>query len=124
MTEYEDRQALRPGTGEMVTRTIADEARHLKAKPEWQAQDRLAISLVKDDALNVLLMVLKEGAHLAEHRTKGPIVVQVVSGRIRFLAGGKKATLAAGSIVALDRGVAHSLESLEESAVLLTTAIE
>lgn len=124
MTEYADRQALRPGTGGMVTRTIADEVGHLKAKPEWQAQDRLAISLVKDDALNVLLMVLKQGARLAEHRTKGPIVVQVVSGRIRFLAGGEKATLAAGSIVALDRDVAHSLESLEESAVLLTTAIE
>ena len=51
------------------------------------SEDRHAMSFVKDAALNVLLMVLKKGAHLHEHRTKGPITVQVVSGSIRFSAG-------------------------------------
>jgi quercetin dioxygenase-like cupin family protein len=95
----------------------------LKAKPEWPSVDRLAVSLIKDDALNILLMVLKQGARLAEHRTKGPIAVHVLSGLVRFSAGTECAELSAGNIAALDRDVVHELQALEESVVLLITAI-
>ncbi len=123
MTEPGNRQALRPSVGGMVSRNITDEVARLKAKPEWSSEDRLAVSLVKDDALNILLMLLKEGARLAEHRTKGPIAVQVLAGSVRFFSGSEQTTLSAGHMVALDRNVVHSLEALEESVVLLTTAI-
>ncbi len=123
MTEPHARQALRPAAGGMASLSIADEIAGLKAKPEWLGQDRLAVSLVKDDALNVLLMALKQGAHLKEHRTKGPITVHVLAGSVRFSAGGETLKLSAGQIAALDRGVVHALEALEESVVLLTTAI-
>jgi quercetin dioxygenase-like cupin family protein len=118
MTEQSSRQALRPSVGGMVWLNIMDEAARLKARPEWSSEDRLAVSLVKDDALNILLMVLKKGARLAEHRTKGPIAVQVLSGSVRFSAGSKDAELASGSMAALDRNVVHELEALEESIVL------
>jgi len=123
MPEQSSRQALRPSAGGMVSLNIMDEAARLKAKPEWSREDRLAVSLVKDDGLNILLMLLKKGARLAEHRTKGPIAVQVLSGLVRFSAAGKDAELASGSMAALDRNVVHELEALEESIVLLTTAI-
>jgi quercetin dioxygenase-like cupin family protein len=123
MTEHRSRQALRPSVGEMVLLNITDEVTRLKAKPEWSSEDRLAVSLVKDDALNILLMVLKRGARLAEHRTKGPIAVKVLTGSVRFSAGSEQTALSAGHIAALDRNVAHSLEALEESVVLLTTCI-
>jgi len=123
MTEQGSRQALRPSAGGMLSLSIMDEVARLKAKPEWSSEDRLAVSLVKDDALNILLMVLKKGARLAEHRTRGPIAVQVLSGSVRFSAGSKDAELSSGSIAALDRNIVHELEALEESVVLLTTAI-
>lgn len=80
MTEHRSRQALRPSVGAMLSLNITDEVARLKAKPEWSSEDRMAVSLIKDEALNILLMVLKEGARLAEHRTKGPIAVQVLTG--------------------------------------------
>ncbi len=124
MTDHEkNKQALRPSAGAMVSITIADEIARLKEKPEWSSEDRLAVSLVKDGALNVLLMVLRKEAQLKEHRTRGPIAVHVLSGVIRFSTGTEQVRLSAGSMVALDRDVLHSLEALEESAVLLTTAI-
>ena len=123
MTEHRSRQALRPSVGEMVSLNITDEVTRLKAKPEWSSEDRLAVSLVKDDALNILLMVLKEGARLAEHRTKGPIAVQVITGSVRFSVGSEQTALSAGHMAALDRNVVHSLEALEESVILLTTSI-
>jgi quercetin dioxygenase-like cupin family protein len=123
MSEESARQALRPSAGEMLSLDIMDEAARLKAKPEWSSVNRLAVSLVKDDALNILLMVLKKGARLAEHRTKGPIAVHVLSGSVRFSAGSKYAELSSGSIAALDREVVHEVEALEESIVLVITAI-
>jgi quercetin dioxygenase-like cupin family protein len=123
MSEESGRQALRPSPGEMLSLKIMDEVARLKAKPEWSSVNRLAVSLVKDDALNILLMVLKKGARLEEHRTKGPIAVHVLSGSVRFGAGSKCVELSSGSIAALDREVVHELEALEESAVLLITAI-
>jgi quercetin dioxygenase-like cupin family protein len=68
-------------------------------------------------------MVLKKGAHLHEHRTNGPITVQVVSGSIRFNAGPDQRLISAGEMVGLDRGIAHSVDALEESAFILVTAI-
>jgi quercetin dioxygenase-like cupin family protein len=107
----------------MLSLNIMDEAARLKAKPEWSSVNRLAESLVKDEALNILLMVLKKGARLAEHRTKGPIALHVLSGVVRFSAKGESAELSGGKLAALDREVVHELEALEESIVLLITAI-
>lgn len=123
MTSEHNRQALRPTAGGMMTVKLADEIARLKSTAEWTSGDRHAVSLVKDDALNVLLMMLKKGSHLHEHRTKGPITVQVVSGSIRFSGGSDQRIISAGEIVALDRGIAHSVEALAESALILTTAI-
>jgi quercetin dioxygenase-like cupin family protein len=47
----------------------------------------------------------------------------VLSGGIRFHAESQEITLAAGCMLALDRDVAHSVTALEDSSVLLTTAI-
>lgn len=124
MSEEANRQPLRPTAGRMLSLKVVDEAARIKAKPEWSSASRLAVSLVKDDALNILLMLLKKGARLAEHRTKGPIAVHVLSGSVRFGAGSESAELSAGSIAALDRNVVHELEALDESVVLLITAIE
>ena len=124
MTNEPNKQALRPAVGGMITVKIADEIAHLKGTAEWKSGDRHAVSLVKDAALNVLLMVLKKGAHLHEHRTKGPITVQVVSGSIRFSAGADQRVISGSEMVGLDRGIAHSLEALEESALILVTAID
>lgn len=123
MTTEHKRQALRPAAGGMVTIKIADEIAHLRDAAEWTSGDRHAVSLVKDDALNVLLMILKKGSHLHEHSTKGPITVQVVSGSVRFSSGSDHRTISAGEIVALDRDIPHRLEALDESALILTTAI-
>jgi quercetin dioxygenase-like cupin family protein len=106
----------------MVLINIAGEIARIKGKPEWSTQDRVSVSLVKDEALNILLMLLKRGARLNEHRTRGAIALQVLAGSIRFSAGAET-LVTSGNMIALDRDVPHSLESLEESAVLLTTAI-
>ena len=114
-------QALRPRAGGFVVINLADET--VKHRQTIHSNDRQARSLVKDGPLNVLLMMLKAGAGLSERRTRGPITVHVLSAAIRFLTGSQQVTLAAGGMLALDRDVAHSVTALEDSSVVLTTAI-
>jgi quercetin dioxygenase-like cupin family protein len=123
MSDESKMEALRPAPGGILSFTINDQIASLKAKPEWSSADRLAVSLAKDRALNLMLMVLKKGARLAEHHAKGPVAVHVLSGSIRFTAANKPSELSSGSIIALDREVVHALEALEESVILLITAI-
>jgi quercetin dioxygenase-like cupin family protein len=116
-------QALRPSKGGFALIDIAGETTRLKGKLDASGADREASSLVKDYGLNVMLMVLKRGARLHEHHTKGPLTVQVISGRVRFVAAGTPHDIAPGAMLALDREVGHSVEALEDSALLLTTAM-
>ncbi len=116
-------QALRPTQGAFASIKIADEIARLKAKLDASSGDRESASLVKDYGLNVMLMMLKCGARLHEHRTKGPITVQVLSGAVNFVAANTHNQLAAGTLFALDREVPHSVEALEDSILLLTAAL-
>jgi quercetin dioxygenase-like cupin family protein len=114
-------QALRPRAGGLVVINLADET--AKLRQTIASNDRQAVSLVKDGPLNVLLMTLKKGAELGEHRTRGPLSLHVLTGAIRFHARSQQITLAAGCVLALDRDVAHSVTAIEDSSLLLTTAI-
>jgi quercetin dioxygenase-like cupin family protein len=116
-------QALRPAEGRFLQVQLKDEIARLARQLETSGHDRDAISLVKDYGLNIMLMALRSGARLHDHRTKGPLAVQVISGRVNFVVAGVTNEVAAGSMIALDREIVHSLQATEDSLVLLTTAI-
>jgi quercetin dioxygenase-like cupin family protein len=81
-----------------------------------------ARTLIKYDDLRVVLMALKAGSRIPEHKANGRISVQVLSGHIRLNASGRTFDLRPGSLLALDERAPHDLEALDESAVLLTIA--
>lgn len=103
---------------------IRTETTRLKSEPAWAGGDRHGVSLVKGDGINVALMLLKKGARLQEHHTKAPITVHLLEGRINFIAGDQPHPLTAGMLLALDRAIAHSIEALEDSALILTVGGE
>ena len=81
-----------------------------------------ARTLIKYDDLRVVLMALKAGSRIPEHKANGRICVQVLLGHIRLNASGRAFDLLPGSLLALDERAPHDLEALDESAVLLTIA--
>ncbi len=124
MTDRENPgQALRPPKGGFVSIRVGDEVARLRTRLESSSADREAVSLVKDYGLNVMLMVLKQGARLHEHHTKGPVTVHVIAGRVSLVAADTPHEIAAGGILALDREIPHSVDALEDSVLLLTTAL-
>ena len=100
---------------------LTRELDQLHGEPGWSA-GKNARTLVKHDDFRVVLTALAPRARLPEHRTEGRISIQTVVGRIQVRAQGRTFDLSVGGLLALDRGVPHEVEALEESAFLLTIA--
>jgi quercetin dioxygenase-like cupin family protein len=75
---------------------------------------------VKQPDFRIVLIALKKGGHLEEHKADGRISIQTISGHIRLRILEQSVDLPAGQLLALDRGLRHDVEALEESSFLLT----
>lgn len=100
---------------------LDSEIRQLRAEGRWQS-GHTAKTLVKYDDLRVVLIAINAGGRLVQHQTEGRITVHALSGHIRFNAAEKTVELSAGSMLALEHGVPHSVEGIVDSAFLLTIA--
>ena len=87
----------------------------------WQA-GRNAKILVKYADFRILLVGLRAGTHLAEHRAAGSMSVQTIAGRVLIRAAGRVFDLREGELLVLGREVPHDVEALAESAILVTIA--
>lgn len=65
-------------------------------------------------------IVLPKGQLIKEHKTKFPIVVHVLEGKIDFGVQHQKKTLVKGAVIALEANVPHDLFALENAVVRLS----
>ena len=100
---------------------LAAEVHRLQAETTW-SRGQNARTLVKYDNLRVVLTALQARERIPEHKTEGRVSIHVVSGHIQVKASTRTFNLRHGGLLALDRGVAHEVEALEESAFVLTIA--
>lgn len=101
-----------------LTREIAQ----LQEQTAWRQGDRNAKTLVKEPDFRIVLITLRAGARMEEHRAAGRISVQTLVGHLRLQTAGSNVDLPVGRLVSLERDVPHTVEALEESAFLLTIA--
>ena len=111
-------------SGPAVTFAIADEINLLKNEPEWLAGKRNSVTVVKTSNLSIVLTAIRKDATLCGHAVEGPMTLQVVAGAIKFGVAGEPRTLATGTVIALDKGVPHDIEALQDSELLLTIVKE
>ena len=115
----------RPHTGPMAASflefDLPAEIHRLQAETTWSTGHN-ARTLAKYDDFRVVLIALRASARMPEHKTDGRITVQLLSGHIQVKAAGRTFNLRQGALLALDRGVPHDVEALDESALLLTIA--
>lgn len=100
---------------------LRGEIEQLQREPEWTG-GRNAKTLVKYDDFRVVLTALRAQARLPSHRTEGRISIQTLQGHIQVRAAERTFDLPAGGLLALDRAVAHEVQALEDSVLLLTIA--
>lgn len=100
---------------------LAREIDQLHREPEWKTGQN-ARTLVKYDNLRIVLTALKAHSRTSAHQTEGRISIHTISGHIQVRAEGRTFGLPAGTLLALDQGLRHDVEALEDSAFLLTIA--
>jgi quercetin dioxygenase-like cupin family protein len=78
----------------------------------------------RDEQLNVTVFGFDVGEGLTEHRASHAALVQVLSGRMRFMVGGEESDAGPGFWVHLPAGTPHSLVAIEPAVMLLTLILQ
>jgi quercetin dioxygenase-like cupin family protein len=122
---HQDSQNRRPHTQPIAVPfleyDLMRELEQLHHEPEWNGGQN-AKTLAKYEDFRIVLTALKASARIPEHLAEGRISFQTLRGHIRVRARGRTFDLPTGRLLALDQGVPHDVEALEESAFLLTIA--
>lgn len=108
-------------TAPLLTLDLNREIEQLRSEGRWQS-GHTAKTLAKYPDLRVVLIVMKAGGRLDQHRTEGRISVQTLEGRIRFTTAARSVELAAGQMLTLEHDIPHDVEGITDSAFLLTIA--
>ena len=93
----------------------------LQQEREWQTGHN-SKTLVKYDSLRIVLIAMKARTRIPEHQTEGRISIQTLRGHVLVHASGQRFDLPIGGLLALDQGLRHDVEALEDSAFLLSIA--
>jgi quercetin dioxygenase-like cupin family protein len=109
-----------PTNGTALTFNLAAEAAALVQEPTWQAHGHNAKTLVKHPDFRVVLIALKAGARMSEHKTDHCVTIHALQGRLCLHVPGSTLALAAGELLALEQMVLHDIEALADSVFVLS----
>jgi len=84
----------------------------MKREDTWRAARRNAVTLVKGRGPRVVLVAMHLGSTIAFNGTEGPVVLQVIEGRVRLNARPRASMLEAGCVALLQEEGAHGLRGL------------
>lgn len=118
----------RPRPEERVARKVLlfdvkTEAEALEAEGPWKAHGHNAKTLVRRDDSRIVLVAMKAGIRLHQHKCAGSYTVQAEKGRVRVHLPDEVVELLPGMILSVAPGIAHDLEATEHSLLLLTFAV-
>ena len=111
-----------PGLAEPLLQIdLERELQQLRREDSWQRETgRSSKTLAKYPDFRIVLILMKSGTRMQQHRAEGRISIQQLKGEVRIHLADRKVTLSTGQLLVLDCGVLHDVEALEESALLLT----
>lgn len=92
----------------------------LRAEDAYEREGHTARTLARSPDLRIVLVVMKAGARIAEHRADETVSVHTLSGQVRLRLPDRTAELAAGQLLVLERGQRHAVEAVGDAAFLLT----
>jgi quercetin dioxygenase-like cupin family protein len=111
-----------PGlAGPLLQIDLERELQQLRREDSWQRETgRSSKTLAKYPDFRIVLILMKGGTRMRQHRAEGRISIQQLKGQVCIHLADRKVTVSTGHLLVLDCGVLHDVEALEESALLLT----
>ncbi|RZK48606.1 MAG: hypothetical protein EOO99_09450 [Pedobacter sp.] len=95
----------------------------IKNESTWHQSDRNSITLFKSSSMRIVLIGLRAQAEMKPHKANGQLSVQVIEGEIIFATDTQQVNLKVGQMISLHENIAHSVEAVEDSFILLTLAM-
>jgi quercetin dioxygenase-like cupin family protein len=92
----------------------------MRREDAYRSEGHTARTLVREEDMRIVLVVMKTGARIAEHQASDTVSIHALSGHVRLRLPDKVADVPAGRLIALGRGLRHDVEAVAESAFLLT----
>lgn len=110
----------RPLTAPNLTFDLQVQLAELRMEEAYHRSGRAGRTLAKSGRMRVTLVAMAQGNVIGTHQADSPMTLHVLSGHIRFRAGGEVHELQAGQLLFFGPGDAHDLSATEETALLLT----
>ena len=79
-----------------------------------------ARTLLRAEDLRVVVVTMKEGSSIAEHRAEHSATIHVVAGSVCVRFRDRKVDLRAGQVVVLEQKVRHAVDAIADSCFVLT----
>lgn len=76
--------------------------------------------MIDNEHTKEIRIVFKTGQEMKEHKTKFPIVIEIVEGQIDFGVDGQRHSLRKGALIALAGDMPHDLKAEQDSVVRLS----
>lgn len=94
----------------------------LRRGDHYLHEGHAARTLVREDALRVVLIAMRAGARIAEHAANATVMIHALTGQVRLhvAKGGRTVQLESGRVLVLERGTAHDVEAVVDSTLLVT----
>lgn len=92
----------------------------LRSLEPYEREGRTARTLISTEDLRVVLVVMKAGNHMKEHRADATVTVQTLAGELVLKLPQREVTLPAGRLLAMGEGLRHDVQANVDSAFLLT----
>lgn len=101
--------------------SLSSLAKDLTSEHEYERAGVSAVTLARDEHVTLLLVALRKGTVMREHRAPSAGTVVLHSGRVKFVAGdGATTDLEPGSLAVFSADVLHAVEALEDAVYLVT----
>ena len=86
--------------------------------------DTQSTTLLRDEQLKVMRLVLPAGKELPDHAVDGPITMHCLEGSIDVTAHGNCKTMRTGDLMYLAGKVPHALRATEDASMLVTIVVQ
>ena len=103
---------------------LDQEMQELRREDSWERETgRSSKTLAKYPDFRIVLVCMRAGSHMNDHKAEARISIQALRGKILLHVPDQKSIeLSSGQLMTLDCGIHHDVEAIEESAFLLTVA--
>lgn len=99
---------------------INEYTQQIRDENAWHKNDRNGITVYKTDQLTMVIVGLHPKAILKNNVVDGIVTLQVMQGSIRVTTPDGDVEVKQNQLITFQRCIDHSIESLEESVLLLT----